>query len=519
MKHTYNDLLKKCLFAGVLLILQIFSVYGSRIHDIRLDRYYGAPLAQTDSLYPVHGQLTYIGSGMLESLYMHYQVGDGEVRTTLFDEININAQIPFFYSADEYWIPEHPGDYELTLWFSGLNGAPEEEGVSDTLAVVVSVYDYLPERDLVLLESFSSQNCGSCAIVNPQIRALVNENPDYSMIFYHPLAYENSPIYNFNHRDHDIRRDFYGVNFTPLSAIGGLFYGSTEWVDEDLLDLEWIKPAAFAFEATYHIEDEVIHAQVEATAYADFHDHDLRLLISLTEDEVHFDEPPGHNGEDSFYHVMRAFLPDAGGFPMEPLDKGDVFTASAQYHLEQGYVDTTQVRLHAFIQDLNDKEIYQVSRLVYQVPDDDNGGDDNGDDDNGDDDNGDDDNGDDDNGDDDNGDDDNGDDDNGDNNGEDNGDDDNGDETSVRNPHSGVGVTIYPNPARQQLSVLVDNGKAVDNIRIFDLRGREVLHKSTYKHGIDTVFRLYVNTLDPGLYIMKLETASGVLQEKFTIFR
>ena len=492
MKHAYKDLLRKSLLAGLFLVLQVVSVYGNRTHDIRLDRYYGAPLAQTDLVYPVHGELAFIGSGMLESLYMHYQVGEGEVHTTFFDEIDLNAQIPFFYSADEHWMPEQAGDYELAVWFTGLNGAPQDEGVSDTLVIDVGVYDELPQRDLVLLESFSSQNCGSCAVVNPQIRTMVNNNPDqYAMVFYHPLGHENSPLYQFNPRDNDFRRGLYGVNATPVSAIGSLFYGSTQMVDEDLMDLEGIKPAGFAFEATYHIEDEVIHAEVEATAYANFHDHDLRLFIVLTEDEVHFDEPPGSNGESSFYHVMRAFLPDAGGAQLDQVNVGDVFSLSSEFSLDQHEMDTTQVRLHAFVQDLQDKEIYQASRFVYQVPD----GDDNGDDDNGDDDNGDDDNGDD-----------------------DNGDDDNGDETSVSDPQSNVGVTVYPNPATHQVAVRIENGQTVDNIRIFDLQGREVVHHHA-RSSDDNVFELNVHTLNPGLYIIKLETESGVMQQKLTIAR
>ena len=475
MTLTYNHALKIQTTAFLFLMLISAISYGNRTHDIRLDRFYGGPLAQTSSTYHVHGELAFIGSGMLESLYMHYQISGGEVHTTFFEDIDLNAQIPFFYEADEHWVPEQDGDYDLEIWFSGLNGAPINEGVSDTLLIEVSVYDYLPERELVLLESFSSQNCGSCAIVNPMIRAMVNNNSDkYSLIFYHPLGYENSPLYLYNPRDNDTRRDFYGVNFTPLSSIGALFWGSTEFVDEDLMDLEKQKPAAFSIEGTYHIEDDVIHAQVEATSYASFDDDNLHLLISLTEDEVHFDEPPGSNGEQSFYHVMRAFLPDAGGHHMGNVNVGEVFNVSAEYHLAQGIVDTARVQLHAFVQDFQNKEIYQVSKLYYQVPDE-------GDD--------------------------------------DNGDDDNGDETSVQDPADENQLFIYPNPADNRLFVSVANASEVKNIRIFDLRGRQVKQKVITSHGPDDTWQLNVSSLETGLYLIMIETGDGTWPQKLSISR
>ncbi len=496
MRNIYF-LSKGLLFFGLILLIgQTYAGDSYRIHDIRLDRFFGGSLAQSQTEYYVHGELAFIGSGMLESLYMHYQVNGDDVHTTFFDDINLNAQIPFYYEADEHWVPDQEGDYHMAVWFSGLNGAPIDEGVSDTLLVEVSVYDYLPERELVMLESFSSQNCGSCAIVNPGIRAMINNNPEsYSMIFYHPLSYENSPLYLFNPRDNDTRRGFYGVNFTPLSVIGGLFFGSSEFVDEDLMDLEMMKPAAFAIEATYHLDGDHVHVDVEGTSYAHFHDRDLRLLISLTEDEVHFDEPPGSNGEQSFYHVMRAFIPGAEGIQLGDMDVGSEFFAGPEVQLDFSVIDSTGIQLHAFIQDFESREIYQVTRLTYEEPADDDNGDDNGDDDNGDD-NGDD------------GDDDNGDDDNGD-----------GDETSVTSPDDKGELLIYPNPADNVLFVSMEESRTVKNIRIFDLRGREVMHERPGSSDTNQVFRLHTSTLDPGLYILVLDTDTGTLQQKVSVTR
>ncbi len=474
------------MFAVITVLIGQSVVFGSsKIHDIRLDRFFSGPIAQTDSEYYVHGELAFIGSGIFESLFMHYQIDGGEVHTTFFDNIGLNPQIPFYYEADEHWVPSSEGNYDLELWFSGLNGAPIDEGVSDTLLIEVAVYEYLPARELVLLESFSSQNCGSCAIVNPQIRTMVNSNPEnYSMIFYHPLGYENSPLYLFNPRDHDIRRDFYGVTYTPLANIGGLFFGPAEFVKEDMMDLEMMKPAAFEIDASYYFDNDTIYAEASAFSHADFQDQDLRLFISLTEDEVHFDEPPGSNGEQSFYHVMRAFVPDAGGIQLGDLDAGSEFAIEVKRHLDVSIVDTTRIQLLAFIQDMETREIFQVSRLYYDEPEENDNGDNDGD--NGDDDN-----------------------------------DDNGDrdETSVPGPDAQPDLLVYPNPATSFAFVKPDKNLAINNIRIFDLRGRVVLTKEIRDQLISDSFRIDTEALEPGIYIIKVETDRGVFHDKLTITR
>ncbi|TVR42461.1 MAG: T9SS C-terminal target domain-containing protein [Bacteroidia bacterium] len=470
-------MLKKLAVYCTLFVIPLFGM-ADKIHDIRLDRFYGGPFAQTGHDYDIHGEITYLGSGTFSSLYMHHRVNEEEVHTIFFEEIDLNPMIPFYYLSETPWVPAAAGLHELQVWFSGLNGAPVDEGASDTLVVPVDVYDYLPEREITLLESFSSMNCGSCAILNPQLRAMIqNQEDTYAMIFYHPFGYENSPIYHFNPKDNDSRRAFYEVTFSPFAAMGSFYQGSAEWITEERMELKHSRPAAFTIDGTYHIQDGLLFANIETESFANFFSQNLRLMVSLTEDHIEFDSPPGSNGEKDFYHVMRSFIPDANGIFIQEQEVGSTFSVQLPFDVSQGQIDTTQIELLAFIQDMETMNIHQTSRLVYQEPDDD----DNGDDDN------------------------------------DDGDDD-GDETSVDDPSAETGMYIYPNPGNGLFTIRMLNGSVDGFIRIFDLRGRLVHQIIGY--GAETMsdeYQLDLCHLDTGFYILQIESGNKLFNQKISI--
>ncbi|MEE4177505.1 MAG: hypothetical protein V2I46_08345, partial [Bacteroides sp.] len=288
---------------------------------IRQDRFFGGPYSVTGHPYLIRGQVAYTGQDVFLSAFLHYQVGDGEVHTTFFEEIGLNPHIPFYYQAETHWLPEVTGDYSIKVWFTGLNGAPEEEASSDTLTREITIYESLPARQLALLESFSSINCGSCALVAPVLLEIVEGQPEeYVMIYYHPLAYEGSPLYAFNPKDQTTRKMLYGVSYTPVAAIGSTFFGGSFEVSHELMALEKDKFAAFEMEGSYSVENDVLHASVSLEAFASFPENNANtLLVTITEDLVQFDTPPGSNGEKDFHHVMRSFLPDANGTVLSPI--------------------------------------------------------------------------------------------------------------------------------------------------------------------------------------------------------
>jgi len=77
--------------------------------------------------------------------------------------------------------------------------------------------------------------------------------------------------------------------------------------------------------------------------------------------------------------------------------------------------------------------------------------------------------------------------------------------------HTGSGLTIHPNPAHDM--VVVRSDQPVDEIRLFDLRGKEFLRKN----GTGSVMTLDVSGLAPGSYSMTIISKGKVKTVKLII--
>ncbi len=440
-----------CRIPFLALLLFATSASGEQNNLIRFDRFFGGPLHKTAEPYTLAGEITYIGTGTFESVYLNWKIGDeGEIHTTLFDEIYINPQIPFRFQNPEKWIPEQPGEYTLHMWFSGINGEDPDVPASTTLEFQVEVYDQLVERQLVLLESFSSINCGSCATVTPVLRALIDNNPErYAQIYYHPNGYEGSPLYLFNPKDQDLRRDHYGVFYTPVSAVGGLYFGGSEGVEEQFFEMELGKWSGFDLNGEWFVHDTDIYFHLQGEAYINLDDpeKDLRLLVAAVQDSVFFEEAPGSNNEKEFYSAMRFFAPDANGIRLtaEHQDSIDISLSSRWYP----ELETDRMTLVLFVQDLYSSEIYQAVRMDYhqfmdpEEPDD----------------------------------------------------------PTYVNQAVAEPFRVYPNPASDLLVVSSSAGIAVDQLILYDNNGNVAINSSSIAEGENTID---LTGLRPGLYILNV---------------
>lgn len=368
-------IMKKILFPVFLILIISFFLFSEAYADgkssvIRIDYFFSGPIHKTFDDYQLKGEIVYMGNDTIQSLTANYKIGDDFTGSETFADIEILPYYPFRFVVDETWVPENEGSYDVSIWFSGINGGDPEEVVSDTMRVNVEVYNELAERQLALLESFSSINCGSCATITPHLRAIVDENPEsYAMIYYHPLHYENSPLHNFNSKDQIIRRDYYEIFYTPYSVIGNLYEGGSEGVSDELMELEINKWSGFSVDGTWYVEDDTLHIFTEGEIFVNTHEKDYRLMLTGIQESVHFDDPPGSNGEKDFYHVMRFFAPDAQGTKLSAGEDNTTFL----YEISIPWYETLEpesMTMIAFVQEMNTSEISQVVRLDYQAPDD-----------------------------------------------------------------------------------------------------------------------------------------------------
>jgi hypothetical protein len=427
---------------------------------IRQDWFYGGPYSITGQPYLIRGQISSIGNEVFQSIYLHYQVNDEDVQSTFLDEIGLNPYFPYHYQAETHWVPQNTGEFMLKVWFTGLNDAPVEQGFSDTLKKNVTIYEYLPARQLALLESFSSINCGSCATVAPILKQMVEKDQEkYAMIYYHPLAYEGSPLFLFNPKDQTSRKDLFDITYTPVSAIGTTFFGSSFEVSPEHFDLEREKFAAYELSGTYSIKDNLLEANLNLQAYATFAESAQNtLLVVVVEDHVHFDTPPGSNGEKDFYYVMRSFLPDANGTLVGMVEPETSRQFTLKYNMSELNIDQESINVLAFVQDLESLEFHQAIRLSYQPQD----------------------------------------------------------PTGI-NLLSARSIKVFPNPSNGHFEASLPGKNHAATIKVFDLGGRAVFQQ-TVLPGASSV-SLDLSHFHAGIYLLQIVSDNQLHHQKISIVR
>jgi hypothetical protein len=89
---------------------------------------------------------------------------------------------------------------------------------------------------------------------------------------------------------------------------------------------------------------------------------DHRLFIALIEDEIHYNTPPGSNGQTHFDAVLRAFYPDGNGISIDLLaQKTKTIFFEIPLSTDWGH-DVTVI---AFVQNMLTKAIIQSGWTRY----------------------------------------------------------------------------------------------------------------------------------------------------------
>ena len=70
-------------------------------------------------------------------------------------------------------------------------------------------------------------------------------------------------------------------------------------------------------------------------------------------------------------------------------------------------------------------------------------------------------------------------------------------------------ANIYPNPAKNEITISVDNQFNVQSIRLMDITGREVKNITA-----NNIVRINVSDLQSGYYMINIQTSEGLISSK-----
>lgn len=232
-------------------------------------------------------------------------------------------------------------------------------------AFLTNAYDKLS-----LVERFTNASCVPCAQLNSSWYTATTHNYINSGLISH-IVYNvwwpgaGDPMYLLNQADNTTRTNYYGCNYVPWIDVNGTHISETQGAFTSAVASGNAQFAPFNIVITQGVISnslievgvKIIRDPGDVTTFSN-----VKLRVALTEKTVAFTYPPGGNGENVFYSICRKMLPNAGGSSFTVPAPGDSTMISLQYVPTTAFlqaVNLDSLRVVAFIQDDNSREIYQ----------------------------------------------------------------------------------------------------------------------------------------------------------------
>ncbi|MCX7833170.1 MAG: T9SS type A sorting domain-containing protein [Ignavibacteria bacterium] len=223
---------------------------------------------------------------------------------------------------------------------------------------------------MMLLEFFTSSTCGPCASNNPILTAFVNsKDPErLAAIAYHMNwpSPGNDPMYLYNPNDNNARRTYYNVNSIPQSFFDGI-YGISPPYSQSTFQYYYTMRENLLSPVTILLKDSVLSGDsilIRVTVYGESYlsNPNATLHIAVIENHIHYQYPPGTNGETDFYWVMRRMFPNGNGSPIT-LFPGTLQTVEYRFKRDTIW-NQNQVSYLAFVQAANKEILGAAKRTV-----------------------------------------------------------------------------------------------------------------------------------------------------------
>jgi hypothetical protein len=236
----------------------------------------------------------------------------------------------------------------------------------------------------VLLEHFTNASDQDSRDANEMVNRIASNNrEDIINIQYHTNFPGPDPFYDDNPGDVSSRIVAYGLTKAPYSFIDGgagkdfaSVSGGTgtdfariyDYVIADIDSNDVIKRSLvnprFKIILEPSVYGNVLSVGIKLTALEDIDNvttpeiNNLTLFIAITEQKK--EDHTNTNVETKFYNVFKKFIPDAGGIILKTSwTRGETLSLPVQQWVIENIMNTEDIDVIAFIQDMNSKEVLQ----------------------------------------------------------------------------------------------------------------------------------------------------------------
>jgi hypothetical protein len=232
---------------------------------------------------------------------------------------------------------------------------------------------WIGEREkVVLVEHFTNSSDSLCKYANGIISDVIsNFSKDVIDIQYHTSFPGEDPFNSDNPIVPEVRIFYYGILSVPYTLIDGGI-SSINRFDYYLKDLEKkdvilqsLSDPILRLNIQTDYQATEVDIEVTMEAINPISLRELTLHIAIIENEI--SEIEGKNGEKKFLDVVKAFVPDpAGTYIYKEWAAGDFEKLHYTWAYDKVF-DVSQLRVVAFIQDENSKEVYQAAIDKFDI--------------------------------------------------------------------------------------------------------------------------------------------------------
>jgi hypothetical protein len=221
----------------------------------------------------------------------------------------------------------------------------------------------------VLFEEATSCNCGPCAASNPIFDGWLALNTSTAQaIKYHP-NFGADPMYLANPSQNTERVNYCGINAYPTVNADGIIFDccwpfSTSCFTSVMNTRIGVSTPMLITVTDQRIAGDSNTATIVVNLSSDLPAGNYKLRVMAIESRVHYNSPPGSNGEIDFYQVFRWAYPNTAGVSA-PTTAG-TYTYTYTYKILPTWVDTS-IYTVAFVQNDNNKEVINSARGYYPV--------------------------------------------------------------------------------------------------------------------------------------------------------
>lgn len=231
-----------------------------------------------------------------------------------------------------------------------------------------------------LYEEFTGESCPPCAATNPGLNKLLVENTGNvkkTLLVRFQTPIPNAPtgpnnLYNQSKAFETPRRAYYNVPFAPYARFNGTEIkdpsgqsnGHASFITQAIVDAAYAKmdaPMTITLQHSLIANNTQMHVTGLITATGPVSGK-LKLHVMLLENDIHYKNAPGTNGEKDFTHIVRLMYPSVNGTDLAAsYAVGETYNIDFTIPVPSYIFDLGKLGVAAFVQDDNTKNVHQVA--------------------------------------------------------------------------------------------------------------------------------------------------------------